>query len=299
MADLSNLLLLLVILLNFFALGSSRLAACIHAVALQGGILALLPLTAHGFSGHALLLAGGALALKAVLIPWLLLRAMRKVRIRREVEPLIGYVPTLLTGALATAAAFIFADLLPLVAAHQGGLFIPTSLATLLTGFLLLISRRKALTQVVGYLILENGIFNVASGFVLTNNAGTLSLNGGSLAGTLGGRTLSGALPRWRPTLRVGYGWRSFEAFARLNHVDGMRDAEYREFRVPSATYVDVGFSADLAGAQEAGWSLEAGIENVGDQMPPLFPSQQQANTDPSRYDVIGRRLRLGASYRF
>lgn len=159
MADLSNLCLLLVILINFFALGSSRLAACIHAIALQGGILALLPLLAHGFSGHTLLLAAGAFALKGVLIPWLLLRAMREVHIRREMEPLIGFVPTMLAGALATAGAFIFADLLPLAAGHQGGLFIPTSLATLLTGFLLLVSRRKAITQVVGYLILENGIF--------------------------------------------------------------------------------------------------------------------------------------------
>lgn len=159
MADLSNLCLLLVILVNFFALGSARLAACIHAVALQGVVLAVLPLTAHGVNAHSLLLAGGALAFKAGLIPWLLLRAMREVRIRREMEPLIGFVPTLLLGALATAAAFIFADRLPLIAAHHGGLFIPTALATLMTGFLLLISRRKAITQVVGYLLLENGIF--------------------------------------------------------------------------------------------------------------------------------------------
>jgi len=159
MADLSNFCLLLIILINFFALGSSRLVACIRAVALQGGVLALLPLMAHGFTGHALLLAAGALLLKGLFIPWLLLRAIREVRIRREMEPLIGFVPTMLAGALATAGAFIFADLLPLTAGHQGGLFIPTSLATLLTGFLLLISRRKAITQVVGYLILENGIF--------------------------------------------------------------------------------------------------------------------------------------------
>ena len=159
MTDLSNLCLLLVILINFFALGSARLAACIHAVALQGVVLALLPLSAHGLTGHALLLAAGALLLKGALIPWLLLRAMRTVRIRREMEPLIGFVPTLLLGALGTAGAFIFADRLPLVEAHLGGLFIPTALATLLTGFLLLISRRKAITQVVGYLILENGIF--------------------------------------------------------------------------------------------------------------------------------------------
>lgn len=159
MADLNNLCLLLVILINFFALGSSRLGACIHAVALQGAVLALLPLTAHGLSGHTLLLAVGAFAFKGVFIPWLLLRAIREVRIRREMEPLIGFVPTLLLGALVTAGSFIFGDLLPLVAEHQGGLFIPTALATLFTGFLLLISRRKAITQVVGYLILENGIF--------------------------------------------------------------------------------------------------------------------------------------------
>ena len=159
MTDLSNLCLLLVILINFFALGSSRLGACIHAVALQGAVLAVLPLAAHGLTGQALLLAGGALALKGGVIPWLLLRAIREVHIRREMEPLIGFVPTLLLGALATAAAFIFADRLPLTTGHQGALFIPTALATLCTGFLLLMSRRKAITQVVGYLILENGIF--------------------------------------------------------------------------------------------------------------------------------------------
>ncbi len=159
MTEWSNLCLLLVILINFYALGSARLVACVHAVALQGAVLAMLPLLVHGLSGHSLLLAGGALLLKGVLIPWLLLRAIREVRIRREMEPLIGFVPTLLLGALATSGAFLFAHRLPLVAAHQGGLFIPTALATLLSGFLLLISRRKALTQVVGYLILENGIF--------------------------------------------------------------------------------------------------------------------------------------------
>jgi hydrogenase-4 component E len=45
------------------------------------------------------------------------------------------------------------------MAEHQGGLFIPTSLATLFAGFLLLMTRRKAITQVLGYLMLENGIF--------------------------------------------------------------------------------------------------------------------------------------------
>jgi hydrogenase-4 component E len=68
-------------------------------------------------------------------------------------------VPTLLLGTLATAGAFIFSDKLPLIAAHRGSLIIPVGLATIVTGFLLLITRRKAITQVLGYLIFENGVF--------------------------------------------------------------------------------------------------------------------------------------------
>lgn len=159
MSDVNSLILLVVILFNFFTLGSARLVACIHAVALQGALLALLPLTVHGLSAHALLLSAVAFTFKGLFIPWLLLRAIREVRIRREVEPLIGLVPTLFLGALATVGAFLFADQLPLLLEHQEGLLVPTSLATMLTGFLLLMTRRKAITQVLGYLVLENGIF--------------------------------------------------------------------------------------------------------------------------------------------
>ena len=159
MHGLNNLLLLAVILCNFFTMGSNRLGACIRVVALQGAIISILPVTVHGPTWHTLLLGGGALALKGIFIPWLLFRAIREVRIRREVEPLIGYIPTLLIGALSTSAAFIFAEHLPLVAEHRDSLFIPTALATLFTGFLLLSTRRKAITQVLGYLIFENAIF--------------------------------------------------------------------------------------------------------------------------------------------
>ena len=154
-----NLILLFVILFNFFILGTSRLGTCIRSVALQGALLALLPLFLHTITIHTYLLAGGAFLLKGLLMPWLLFRAIRQVRIKREVEPRIGYVPTLLLGALTTAGAFIFGDRLPLLPAHLHSLFIPAALSTLAAGFLMLITRRKAITQVLGYLMFENGIF--------------------------------------------------------------------------------------------------------------------------------------------
>lgn len=184
MTELTNSLLLAVILSDFFTLGSARLVACIRIVALQGALLALLPLTTHGFSGHALLLAVGAFTFKGVFIPLLLLRAIREVRIRREVEPLIGYVPTLILGALTTSGAFLFADFLPLIAEHHHDLHVPTALATMFAGFLMLITRRKAITQVVGYLLLENGIFIFG---VLLSKAMPLMIEAGVLLDLLVG----------------------------------------------------------------------------------------------------------------
>jgi len=178
MMELTNPILLTVILINYFTLGSARLGACIRVVALQGALLALLPLATHGITGHSLILAGGTLALKGILIPWLLLRAIREVRIRREVEPLVGYVPTLILGALTTAGSFIFADFLPLLEAHSSALHVPTALATMFAGFLLLTTRRKAITQVLGYLMLENGIFIIG---VLLSEAMPLLVEAGVL----------------------------------------------------------------------------------------------------------------------
>jgi hydrogenase-4 component E len=153
-------LLVVVLLLNLFVLGTSRMRAVIGASALQGVVLGVLTVTAHGeLTAEVLLVAIAAVTIKGVVIPRLLHKAMRDVAIEREVEPLIGFVPSLLLGALGTALAVIFSETLPLIPVHKESLVMPTSFATVLTGFIVLTTRRKAITQVVGYLILENGIF--------------------------------------------------------------------------------------------------------------------------------------------
>ena len=159
MSSFSDQLLVLVMLINFLVLGSSRMAISIRAVAVQGVALGLLPGIIHSVSWHILLISAGIIVAKGVLIPSLLTGAVRKAEIRREIEPFIGYIATLLLGAVLTALAFLFSQKLPLHPAHRGLLFVPAAIATLLTGFLVLTTRRKAITQVIGYLILENGIF--------------------------------------------------------------------------------------------------------------------------------------------
>jgi hydrogenase-4 component E len=153
-------LLVPVLLLNFMLLATSRLRALINVSALQGVILGALTLVVHGgLDPRPALLAAAAVGIKGFLIPGMLHRALRDAAIRREIEPLVGYVTSLLLGAAGTGGALAFASALPLAAEHTGSLLVPGSLATAMTGFILLTTRRKAITQVVGYLVLENGIF--------------------------------------------------------------------------------------------------------------------------------------------
>ncbi|MSN26882.1 MAG: hydrogenase [Geobacter sp.] len=159
MISLADQFLVLVLLINFISLGTSRLVFSIRAVAAQGVILGILPGLIHPFSWHLVGITVVIIAAKGFVIPLLLNRAVRSAEIKREMEPFLGYVPTLLLGALFTALSFGFAGKLPLYPEHQNYIFVPASIATMMSGFLILTTRRKAITQVVGYLMLENGIF--------------------------------------------------------------------------------------------------------------------------------------------
>ena len=159
MITLADQFLVLVLLINFISLGTSRLIFSIRAVAVQGVILGILPGLIHPFSWHLVAITIVIIAVKGIVIPLLLGRAIRSAEIKREVEPFLGYVSTLLLGAVFTALSFGFAGRLPMLAEHQNYMFVPASIATLMTGFLILTTRRKAISQVLGYLVLENGTF--------------------------------------------------------------------------------------------------------------------------------------------
>jgi len=152
-------LLVLVLLINILILGTRRTRVAIRAIAVQGVVLGVLPLLIHAMNAHILLITLIVLLAKGVCIPWLLFGALKKVDFGEDLEPFLGYGGNILAGALAMVLAFVFAARLPLAPMHQGLLTVPASLATCLSGFIALASRRKAVNQVIGYLLLENGIF--------------------------------------------------------------------------------------------------------------------------------------------
>jgi len=154
-----DVLLLLVVLTNFWVLGTTRLSSMIRAAATQGLLLAALPIALYPHvSLHIVGLAIGTLLVKAIVLPHFLTRAIREATVRREIEPLIGFTASLILGAAAVALSFAVAPRLELPGTPSGVL-IPVALSTVIIGLLVLTTRNKALTQVVGYLILENGIY--------------------------------------------------------------------------------------------------------------------------------------------
>jgi len=152
-------LLVLVLLINILILGTRRTRVAIRAIAAQGVVLGILPLLVHAANAHILLITLIVLLAKGGLIPWLLFGALKRVDFGEDVAPFLGYTGNILAGALAMMLAFVFAARLPLAPMHQGLLTVPAALATILAGFIALASRRKAINQVIGYLLLENGIF--------------------------------------------------------------------------------------------------------------------------------------------
>lgn len=147
-------LMILVVLTNLRTLGTSRLPSCIAAVGLQGLLLAVIPF----LEGHvALALLTGAV--KGFGFPWLLGRALREARIHREVEPVVGYNLSFVFGLVSLMAGVAVAARLPVLAPLPSPWMLPVAFSTMLVGLFVIVTRKKALTQALGYLVFENGVY--------------------------------------------------------------------------------------------------------------------------------------------
>jgi hydrogenase-4 component E len=165
MTSLADFLLAALIVAGLYMVATSRLNACVRASAVQGIILGALPVAlewTHGFRVlpvHVVVLALGAFGIKAMAIPRLLLRSIREAGVRREVEPMASLHISILGATVLVGVAFWLASQMDLPFPVGSRLLVPAAMANVLLGFLLVVARRQAITQVVGYLVLENGVF--------------------------------------------------------------------------------------------------------------------------------------------
>jgi hydrogenase-4 component E len=153
----------LVILSTLGLLGSSRLRFGIRLLAFQGlcvGIAALL-LPNHHLTVRVVAIVVISTALDTIVFPILLLRALRQAQVQREANPPVGYTASVLVGVALVAVCLWGMKYGNLRLPHEGAnpLELPVAAFTILAGLFLIVARNNALNQVVGYLVMENGIF--------------------------------------------------------------------------------------------------------------------------------------------
>jgi hydrogenase-4 component E len=138
-------------------------------VAVQGILLGALALLAHHdhLTVAVLIVALGGMALKGVVFPWLLFRALRQAEVQREVEPFVGSIPSLLAGIVALGGSLWLARRLSLPEPPNSSLLVAVALFSILAGLFLIIARKKAISQVLGFLVMENGIYAFGVGLVV------------------------------------------------------------------------------------------------------------------------------------
>ena len=151
-------------LLTCFALlGTSRIGACIRWFSFQGVLLGMLPLVLaeadNGLTARAVMLAVGNIALKGIVFPLVLLRLRARANYNREVSPFVSFVMSILCGILLLLLSVWLALQLKPALIHAPFVLLDLSIFLIFVGLFLMISRRDALMQVIGYLVLENGVF--------------------------------------------------------------------------------------------------------------------------------------------
>ncbi len=163
--QLVNLCAALLLLLAFAMLAQRRILSLIHLYTLQGVVLVVAAAVMGYATGqiHLYVSAVLTLALKVLLIPWILHRVINRLNVRWDVEMLINVPTTLLAGIVLVIFAFWLAAPIAALSASIARGTLGIALACMLLSFMMMITRSKAVPQVIGFLAMENALFFAAT----------------------------------------------------------------------------------------------------------------------------------------
>ncbi|AHI68551.1 formate hydrogenlyase [Burkholderia thailandensis] len=163
--QLVNFLAAILLLLSFAMLSQRRILSLIHLYTLQGVALVSANLIL-GFvtaDTHLYVSAALTLLLKVGLIPWILYRLVLRLNVKADVEPLLNIPTTLVAGIALVIVAFNVAAPISRLAESAARGTLGIALACVLLSFMMMITRAKAIPQVIGFLSMENGLFFAAA----------------------------------------------------------------------------------------------------------------------------------------
>ncbi|MFP5304555.1 MAG: formate hydrogenlyase, partial [Gammaproteobacteria bacterium] len=153
------------LLLSFAMLAQRRVLALVHLFALQGAALVASTLVVAWSTGqhHLYYSAGLTLALKVLVLPYVLHRLVHRLQVQWDTETLVNIPTTLLIGLLVVIFSFGLAQPISQLASTVTRSTLGIAIAVVMLSFLMMITRRKAVSQVVGFLAMENGLFFAAT----------------------------------------------------------------------------------------------------------------------------------------
>ena len=163
-----NLLAAVLLLLAFAMLSQRRILSLINLFAAQGFVLFLSTTLVAALTDqkHLYVSAAVTLVLKVILLPWILHRLIRKLNVKWDVESLINIPTTMLIGIVLVILAFNLAAPISQLAGTVTRSTLGIALASMLLSFMMMITRSKAVPQVIGFLSMENGLFFAATAAV-------------------------------------------------------------------------------------------------------------------------------------
>jgi hydrogenase-4 component E len=168
MIQIVDTILALVLLSVLISFGSSRLPMLIRVLAFQGVVVSIVPLfIGHDLTAGGIVFALVTLIIRGIAIPLFIYLAIKKVAIRREVQPIVGYHASLLAGLVLIVAATFVSSKFDLPQISGNALLLPTAITLLVAGMFLLMARRNAIAMVLGYIMMENGIYLVGTSFTI------------------------------------------------------------------------------------------------------------------------------------
>jgi len=160
-----NLLGAVLLMLAFAMISQRRIVSLIHLFTMQGATLvlatAVVGVVTH--QPHLFVSAGVTLLLKVLLIPYLLHRVVGRLNIRWDIETLINIPTTMLIGIGVVIFSFNLAMPISRLSSALASGTLGIALACVLLSFLMMITRAKAVPQVIGFLAMENGLFFAAT----------------------------------------------------------------------------------------------------------------------------------------
>lgn len=159
-SKLMQLIIELILVSTFMILGSTRLYSCVRAFGIQSFLLAFVAgIVAYSTGKNDIyLIAILTLIIKAIVIPYIFLYIIKEIKVKREIELYVNISPSLIIGGVLVVISYYLIRSISIIS-ELSSLSLSVSMSLVSIGLFIMISRKKALMQMLGILIMENGLF--------------------------------------------------------------------------------------------------------------------------------------------